>query len=441
MHSALTVVKNCSHLQRSLLQTETLYLNEGCLGVNIDDKSDVLSLFYVDDLILMAESKRDLNKKIAVLSKYCTLNQLEVNIGKTKIIIFNKGRRTKRHEFRYNNKQLEIVKTFQYLGVNFSKSGLFLEAAKKAVIKTNAACGAVFRLFTNAKLHSWDSRMRLYESIVLSTLLYGAAVWSLRYVDRLEMCQLNFFKRLLSLGRTTPNFAVRLESGICNLKVQVAKLSIRWLCRLLEMDRTRLPRICYERLKKLDTCLLNKTEYNWVSQCKQFFVEYDFYHLWESQDPTLIKRNLIGMLGMMSQKLREDLANCNRSQFSTIYSSLSNNFNTEAQPYLRLNLPIEIVRTIAQLRASNKHFTVLNINRSKYTITPAKLCTICNLNQPEDLHHIFFVCPVYNGLRNKILLGDQNLISLLRDNNKSKSFQIYTFLKNAMEIRSFIINE
>ena len=70
----------------------------GLKGSNQNTQDDLFSmiklciLFYVDDTVLMTESGTDLQKSLDVFSQW----KLYVNIAKTKILVFSKGRMTQR---------------------------------------------------------------------------------------------------------------------------------------------------------------------------------------------------------------------------------------------------------------------------------------------------------------------------------------------------------
>ena len=54
---------------------EKIHLNH--TGIN--------SLFWADDLVLLAKSKEDLDKMLKVLADYCTENEIAINTKKNKM--------------------------------------------------------------------------------------------------------------------------------------------------------------------------------------------------------------------------------------------------------------------------------------------------------------------------------------------------------------------
>ena len=49
------------------------------------------SLFWADDLVMLAESEEKLNEMLKILEDYCKTNELVINTKKTKCMIFNKN--------------------------------------------------------------------------------------------------------------------------------------------------------------------------------------------------------------------------------------------------------------------------------------------------------------------------------------------------------------
>jgi hypothetical protein len=50
---------------------------------------------------------------------------MKVNVDKTNIVVFSKGRLPRNLIFNYNGTNIEIVKDFNYLGIYFSRIGSF----------------------------------------------------------------------------------------------------------------------------------------------------------------------------------------------------------------------------------------------------------------------------------------------------------------------------
>ena len=70
---------------------------------------------------------------------YCEIWNLTINTEKTKVMIFSYGRISKNVHFYINNKELEIVSEFKYLGIYLSRSGSFNAAKKHIAEQANKA--------------------------------------------------------------------------------------------------------------------------------------------------------------------------------------------------------------------------------------------------------------------------------------------------------------
>ena len=81
------------------------------------------NLLYADDTILLAENAEDFQHLLNTFSNYCKNWHLKVNSKKTKVVIFGKGKN--KCSFTFEGLQLELVDSFKYLGVTFSKSNSF----------------------------------------------------------------------------------------------------------------------------------------------------------------------------------------------------------------------------------------------------------------------------------------------------------------------------
>ena len=141
----------------------------------------------------MSYSKEDLQKQLDSLYDYCVQWKLKVNVQKSKIVIFSRGRILQNVHFYYNGTELEIVNDFSYLGVIFSRTGNFSKAK-----------AAMYDIIRKGKLHnlSVECLLDLFDKVVKPILLYGSEVWGFgdnRVIERvhLKVCKiiLDFLKK------------------------------------------------------------------------------------------------------------------------------------------------------------------------------------------------------------------------------------------------------
>ncbi|KAH9310211.1 hypothetical protein KI387_038122 [Taxus chinensis] len=76
-------------------------------------------LLYADDLILMAKTKQGLQEHLKVLELFCQEVGMQVNIGKTKIMIFTLKKKKEQVSFEFDGDSLQVVKEYKYLGLDF----------------------------------------------------------------------------------------------------------------------------------------------------------------------------------------------------------------------------------------------------------------------------------------------------------------------------------
>lgn len=83
----------------------------------------VQCLMYADDIVLLSSSLEGLQSRLDTLHKFCENLCLDVNISKTKILVFNKPGRLLKDTLCFNQQPLENIQHYRYLGVFFSASG------------------------------------------------------------------------------------------------------------------------------------------------------------------------------------------------------------------------------------------------------------------------------------------------------------------------------
>ena len=80
-------------------------------------------LLFADDIVLFTTDPHSLQSQLDAISNYSSTWGLKINVGKTKICIFE--RRKSRNDFSWfvYDKKVEVVDHFKYLGVDFLYTG------------------------------------------------------------------------------------------------------------------------------------------------------------------------------------------------------------------------------------------------------------------------------------------------------------------------------
>ena len=74
-------------------------------------------LLYAADTVLMSENVDGMQTMLNVFSEYYNTWKLQVNIAKTKVVIFSKSKVTQNARFMSDNKELDICESYNYLGI------------------------------------------------------------------------------------------------------------------------------------------------------------------------------------------------------------------------------------------------------------------------------------------------------------------------------------
>lgn len=418
--------------------------DRGFTGINISQNKLLQMLLFADDLVILGTSRIDLQKKINALLEYCSLNLLNVNIEKTKVVVFRKGGKlSKFDKFFYDDKKLEVTKKYTYLGVVFSSSGLFREHMEYALSKAKIALANIKSIMVNARMETWESRMVLYNSILKVTLLYAAEIWALRYSEEIEKCQVQFFKSILCLPWNTPNHYIRLEVGVVKLYKDVLKMALRWHEKMTKSDDNRLTKMCFTKLESIQD---NNLKYNWLNQMKHNLAKVNYNdEITPGED---ISDKIEGILNLAQDSLfEEDVRKLNNSSYSEIYKHIKDKSVLQPEGYLLYKTPIDRTRVICQIRLQGKMASFYTEGKS-FRWNTLEECDICNQKSIENLYHIFVACPHYENYRLQYL---QNWINKYSENEiiyqvlniKSNDHlnNLYYFLKSVLKKRQFLRDE
>ncbi|KAK4325426.1 hypothetical protein Pmani_004021 [Petrolisthes manimaculis] len=207
-------------------------------------------LLFADDVALVAHEEHALKRLINKLSHACDVFSLEMCISKTEVLVQGANEDP---AITLNGSQLAVVDKFTYLGSVMSKGGFMEDEVNTRIGKAAAAFGKLIRrAWTNGKL-TMKTKMLIYQSCVLSSLMYGSESWTLysRQEKRLNSFHLRCLRKILSIKwqDKITNVEVSRCAGLPTVFEMLKERRLRWLSHVYRMDDDRLPRkILYAEL-------------------------------------------------------------------------------------------------------------------------------------------------------------------------------------------------
>jgi len=164
-----------------------MYINDLCMelkaiGKGVQVGEDVICmLMFADDMVLLAENEEDLQYLLSRLSQWCGKWKVVVNGDKTNIVHFRpKGCERSVFVFKCGNMVLSYVDRYRYLGLWLTEHLEFECMAKEVAKAAHRALGLIIAKSKAFGGIPYKSFTLLYNSCVLPTITYGAAIWGQR---------------------------------------------------------------------------------------------------------------------------------------------------------------------------------------------------------------------------------------------------------------------
>lgn len=425
---------------------ESFLRDKNCRGISVNSTTDILALAYADDVVLLADSPHMLQRTLKALSEYCSRNYLSVNEQKTEIVIFRKnGHRLSANipDFYFDNFKLKIVKEYCYLGIVFSNTAKFKAEFFKVATSARTATGAIKYLLNKINGGQWHTLLKLYDSLLVSLLLYCAQVWSYDLISDLDKIQSRFFKNVLNLPMNTPCYAIRLETGCPSLSYNVLKMAISWTRKILLMPDTRFAKICFARLKELHVQGQNSYFSNWYSQVYDLFDRAGLPHVW--RETSLESLNLseeTALFNIAKWQYCLDLENLFESNSLQLLPNLE--LPTASQSYLFSDMTLFAKSIYCQIRLFNNYNPRIITKTVSVLALRERFCPCCNVPVTEDLKHFLTECVAYDVLREEIFGGflpsDEDWLALLSKANSHNASLVTEFSIRALNLRTEKLN-
>ena len=311
---------------------ESELITRNCESVNLRELSLFLLLF-ADDTVLFAESRSELQNILNELHSYSRDWGIDVNVNKTKIVVFRSGHRLSNADvWYYDNTQIEVLNSFNYLGINLFYNGKFNLTEKTIAMQGRKCMFAITKICNDTYLNV-ESKLSIFDTYVSSVMNYGSEVWGFHPGKNIENVHLNFCKRTLRVKSSTPNYMIYSELGrlpmIAVRKIKVVKF---WL-KLLKTQNCILKNLYDEMYTYL-------YPNSWLSNVKDLLCNSGFSDVWNAQhvpdDKTFLNLFKQRVIDNFIQERNIALDNSNKCLF---YKYLLETFSL--QNYLKKSMPVQ----------------------------------------------------------------------------------------------------
>jgi hypothetical protein len=388
-------------------------------GVNIGG-TEIKLLAYADDIVLLATDKVALENMVKSFERYCDDWALQVNLEKSKIVVFRNGGKPGRHErWFFKGNEVEVVNSYKYLGVILTSKLSLDNHFKQKLWKSKAAFNVFNVIFSHARIN-FAAKHKLFEALCRSVMCYGAEVWGSKMFDGVEKLQTFFIKRVFNLPMNSADSSLYLETGLLPLFVHTLKLHLQYIRRCLALDEHRYPKILLEEVITKQVFVYK----DWESLARDYgfpvscFMDLSF--------------NINTLLSNVANKLQETFRQRRlMSAGRTLFADLCL-FNE----YVNSNENFSLMSWMLKCRAE-----LIYLNKYSHRIA-IKWCSLCNMREDEDVAHFVARCPVLKEYRTRFF-GKHELtrVELIDYLNGKNWVMLSLFCRNAWKYRYALIQE
>ena len=424
-------------------QLFNLYVNDVPLcfnrkdGVELDNKM-INCLMFADDIILLSNSPEGLQNSMNNLQHYCKNWELQVNLDKSKIVVFNKGNRMTTEKFYFEDTLLENVKSYTYLGVEFTINGSFTNAQKILLGKANKATFQLLKVINNSNISPVNA-MHLFHRLIVPICTYGAEVWArginvmsydkfFKYTENsiFEVLYLKFAKWMLGVNKKSVNLATRGELGLFPLYFDCVGKFLKYESRVRNINEGLVSNAFNNNIE-----LSSNLEYNSIDKVKAINSMFSSNATSTSNSNNDYKSVIKNVYTKYRERFSDTLSTMGDGKLK-IYNQIKSYHGTEN--YLSDIMNGNHRKAFTRLRIS-AHSLYIETGRYNGTDRDDRICRICTSEQLEDEHHLLLDCGCYNDERNTLF---DNLAKTCKNfrNLPNNSKVIYMLSCEGSEVRA-----
>ena len=188
---------------------------------------------FADDMAKGAPTKDKMQKGVDQVSDSCDSYDLTISIKKTEVVYQpTPGKPYKEPTITVKGQRLQVVEKFTYLGNTLSRVVYIDDEVNARIAKASAAFGRLCGSILDRSGIRLDTKLKVYRSMVLPTLLYACETWTVyqRHAKKLNHFHTSCLTKLLKIKwqDRIPDTEVRKRAGMQSVHTLLKLEQYRW---------------------------------------------------------------------------------------------------------------------------------------------------------------------------------------------------------------------
>jgi len=207
----------------------------------------ISNLRFADDIGALAESNQGLQDNMNSISLEAERLGMKMNLEKTEVQYI--GKEKVAMDISIGGTTLKQVDEFVYLGSKIEGNGSSDQDVKRRIGLANGVVQSLASIW-RAEGISVKTKVRVYETLVLSLLLYNSETWALKEEtkQRLLVFEMACLRRITGISRRERirNTVIRGKAGVKeNILQKIARSRMRYLGHVIRMPNSRFPNMAF----------------------------------------------------------------------------------------------------------------------------------------------------------------------------------------------------
>ena len=306
-------------------------------------------------------------------------------------------RKTTRYRFYFDKAEIEIVNSFKYLGVTFSKTRSFCAARKHVLGQARKTLQLLYKKIKKISLPI-DLQLKMFDHTVLPLLLYGSEIWGFENIDQLETFHNDFLRKISNLRNSTPIYTLHGKLGRFPISINIKMRMLGFWISMITGKAEKFSRILYKTL--LDDEISGIKQYKWVSCIKNILQSTGKNDIWLSQKVDNIRSVKSQVQQTLKDQYRQEwAAQLEKSSKGINYRLIKNELCLKE---LHMKFKKSVYKPISQYRSGN-HKLPVEIGRWEKILYNQRICPKCPERTLGDEYLYLLECEYYKHSREKYI--------------------------------------